>query len=634
VGGADERQRVGEELHRGQDPLPDQRGPLDGGALLGAERARLVQDRLGHAQLADVVQRRRVAQRGKSGLAHTKPAADGLAALDQRGGPAGGGGGARVERRPERLRGSVLGALESLAQDRRAQARGELMRRRAQHARVAVVEGSGVGGLNRERSPGAAVHDHRRVELGAHIRCHGRTRVVRLAPDVRGEHEAPLAHAAPDQAAVRGERVVGQVGPPEGARSRDHHEPAVLEQAQQRGRVGAHGGVHLLDGGLDHGLGSGLLGQARAQGVREADLARPALAQHRALARRARRDRGPQEQRGFDPALLERGRAAVRVQLEQPGQVLVGGRGGQHAGASEQLEQGALGAVGPDVVDPRHESARAGMQQALRRRVLLRRVDLVVQAEAQPLQALVAPVGRRDRVDRGAPGRREGDRPGRGVQGLGEGHGHRLDPLQRSLVAQLAGEAVGQLPDRVAHALLGRPPQHAALGPLAGVGGARARGEDLTAAAALGAVERGVGGAHQLGERLHAAPERGRAARDHDRAAVTLLQIGQRGSGQVACVVEGGALHHQAELVSRQSSDQVPGTGSGGGDQHLGHALQGAVPGVVAGVVVDRLQLVDVAEHHRQRHVAVGGAGHGPLQAFLEGAPVGQPGQRVLVGEP
>ena len=92
----------------------------------------------------------------------------------------------------------------------------------------------------------------------------------------------------------------------------------------------AHGRVHLLDRGLDHGLLVQLVLQPLAERVGQPDLLRPALAQRRALARRARRDRGAQQQRALDEALVQRRGARVRVQLEQPGQVVVG-RGGWRA---------------------------------------------------------------------------------------------------------------------------------------------------------------------------------------------------------------------------------------------------------------------------------------------------------------
>ena len=52
------------------------------------------------------------------------------------------------------------------------------------------------------------------------------------------------------------------------------------------------------------------------------------------------------------------------------------------------------------------------------------------------------------------------------------------------------------------------------------------------------------------------------------------------------------------------------------------------------GLVVDRLELVDVAKQHRQCALALTRAADRALEALLHRAPVGQTGERVLVGEP
>ena len=59
---------VGEELDQREDLLAHDRVALHHRALLGVERPRLVEDRLGHGQLADVVQRR-----GEAEVAHAVP---------------------------------------------------------------------------------------------------------------------------------------------------------------------------------------------------------------------------------------------------------------------------------------------------------------------------------------------------------------------------------------------------------------------------------------------------------------------------------------------------------------------------------------------------------------------------------
>ena len=53
----------------------------------------------------------------------------------------------------------------------------------------------------------------------------------------------------------------------------------------------------------------------------------------------------------------------------------------------------------------------------------------------------------------------------------------------------------------------------------------------------------------------------------------------------------------------------------------------------MAGGVVDGLQLVDIAQEHRQRSSAVFRARHRALEALVERAAVGQAGERVLVGQ-
>ncbi len=153
---------------------------------------------------------------------------------------------------------------------------------------------------------------------------------------------------------------------------------------------------------------------------------------------------------------------------------LVGRRGGEHAGAAQQLEQRALGVGRRLVVHARHERSRARPQQPLRGRVLVDAVDLVVEPEPQPLEALVAPVGLGDRVDRVAAGGREGDRPGGRVERLGQRHRHRLDALQRPLVREVAARSArsarawrrARAPGRCAAARAARAGAH--------VGGARA----------------------------------------------------------------------------------------------------------------------------------------------------------------
>jgi hypothetical protein len=81
---ADEPADAGEELHRREDLLPDDRVALHHRALVGGERARLVEDRLGHRDLADVVEDRGEPQVAQLLLAEPEPPADGLGLVGDR----------------------------------------------------------------------------------------------------------------------------------------------------------------------------------------------------------------------------------------------------------------------------------------------------------------------------------------------------------------------------------------------------------------------------------------------------------------------------------------------------------------------------------------------------------------------
>src|SRR5919112_3397222 len=116
VRGPHQRHRVGEEVDRRQDSLADQGMALDGRPLLVRERPGLVEDRLGHAQLADVVQCGRVAQSAQVRIVQPQAAGHGLAALHERRARTRGRGGARVQGRLQCLGRAELGTLEPPAQ--------------------------------------------------------------------------------------------------------------------------------------------------------------------------------------------------------------------------------------------------------------------------------------------------------------------------------------------------------------------------------------------------------------------------------------------------------------------------------------------------------------------------------------
>ena len=88
-----------------------------------------------------------------------------------------------------------------------------------------------------------------------------------------------------------------------------------------------------------------------------------------------------------------------------------------------------------------------------------------------------------------------------------------------------------------------------------------------------------------------------------------------------------GAGLHDGELVASQPHDQV--VLADAALQPPGDGAEQRVPGGVAEGVVDRLEPVEIDAE--QRH---GRIGRVPGEAFLEHAPVGQPGERVVVAEP
>ena len=198
---------------------------------------------------------------------------------------------------------------------------------------------------------------------------------------------------------------------------------------------------------------------------------------------------------------------------------------------------------------------------------------------------------------------------------------------------EVALEAPTRLVHRVANPLGQAAAQRSPLSALGLLGCAGARREDLAATVALGSVQRSVGGAQQQRRCVHRRPQRGRPAGHED---VLARSAGQRPHGVRSDrpnVGEARAVHHHAELVARKTAHQAAGPARRGRDQGFAHAPQGAVARGVAGGVVDGLQLVHVAHQHGHRASAFGGAHRRALEAFLQRPPVGQPRERVLVGQ-
>ena len=79
---------------------------------------------------------------------------------------------------------------------------------------------------------------------------------------------------------------------------------------------------------------------------------------------------------------------------------------------------------------------------------------------------------------------------------------------------------------------------------------------------------------------------------------------------------------------------RLPGRAAAAATSASADALQRAVARVVAGPVVDRLQLVHVAQQHGELGLVLGGARHRALQALLQRTPVREARERILVGQP
>ena len=92
-----------------------------------------------------------------------------------------------------------------------------------------------------------------------------------------------------------------------------------------------------------------------------------------------------------------------------------------------------------------------------------------------------------------------------------------------------------------------------------------------------------------------------------------------------------GLRHQHRELVAGEAGDDV------GGPHPLAHdrgdVADQVVAGVVAERVVDRLEAVDVDDHHRALAAVAGGEGDVLVELGAEAAAVEQAGERVVIGE-
>ncbi len=139
--------------------------------------------------------------------------------------------------------------------------------------------------------------------------------------------------------------------------------------------------------------------------------------------------------------------------------------------------------------------------------------------------------------------------------------------------------------------------------------------EQLFATATVAGIEADAdaGGHHQ------------RAAADGDRIAQSL----QDALGEMACLVRPGEAGQDAEFVTTKAGYQV--TVADRVADGLGHGHQQLVASVVTEAVIDALEVIDVEKHHRQATILLGMAVENLGEGLVEGAPIVQVGERVVV---
>ena len=160
---------------------------------------------------------------------------------------------------------------------------------------------------------------------------------------------------------------------------------------------------------------------------------------------------------------------------------------------------------------------------------------------------------------------------------------------------------------------------------------------DLVAPPLLRPVHRLVGGdQHRLGADPLLAAEHRDADADRRRLGVggrldALGDLGAQVLAELQRPLDVGLRHQDRELVAGEAGDDVGGAHPFA--HHLGDLADQVVAGVVAERVVDRLEAVDVDDHHRALAAVAGAEGDVLVELGAEAAAVEQPGQRVVVGQ-
>src|SRR5690348_11142818 len=159
--------------------------------------------------------------------------------------------------------------------------------------------------------------------------------------------------------------------------------------------------------------------------------------------------------------------------------------------------------------------------------------------------------------------------------------------------------------------------------------------DDPVAAFGLGPVERGVGERDQLGPvigvlRVHGPADRRRQQASLDRLDAEVLHGRASAFEQVADAVLVACLEDQGELLAADAEDAI-GCAQRAADRLTGAAQHGVALGM-SEVIVDELEAVEIDDGEREAETAAARQRDPSAQLGLEGAAIGQAGERVVAG--
>ncbi len=158
----------------------------------------------------------------------------------------------------------------------------------------------------------------------------------------------------------------------------------------------------------------------------------------------------------------------------------------------------------------------------------------------------------------------------------------------------------------------------------------RAGDEHASAAGALGRVLGRVRCTEQVGRPAVAGAEGGDAARDAKRGPVS-QQAAQEDVRDLACAAIVDAVQQDAELVAADAADHRALEAFDGLLERERDGAQGTIARLVAVVVVDLLEVVDVAQQKCEIGAFIPRLQDGELERLVERPPVREPGQSVVV---